>query len=180
MKYYLWVAHQEQGPYTIEQIRAAVDDGTINNRQTARTEDSADWKPLADIATLNPPKKQRAAPQAPHFLPPSPSPSPLPTVTATTQSLNPLKAYLAYIRKNTCYGVLRSIIEISFALSLIAVIGYVLVAGIASLAVEHGGYGILALFSGVLGVILLIAARQSALLLIDIADTLIHEHSKNK
>ena len=63
MNYYLWISGSEQGPYTIEQIRAAVADGTIEAQQTARTEDSGDWKPLSQIARLSDPKP--APPAAP-------------------------------------------------------------------------------------------------------------------
>ena len=50
----------------------------------------------------------------------------------------------------------------------------------------EGGFGFMAvrtialLAVGTLAVVVLIAARQSAFLLIDIADTLLHEHSKSR
>lgn len=74
MNYYLWISGTEHGPYTLEQIRAAVADGTINVQQTARTEDSNDWKPLSQIARVTEPKATPAA--QPAQTPPKPAPTP--------------------------------------------------------------------------------------------------------
>jgi GYF domain 2 len=58
MNYFLWVTGKEQGPYTIEQLRNAVADGTIDRHQTARTEDGTEWEPLQEIAHLTKPRPQ--------------------------------------------------------------------------------------------------------------------------
>ena len=52
MTYYLRIDDSEQGPYTIEQIRAGVAKGTITGQQLARTEHGNDWRPLSQIARL--------------------------------------------------------------------------------------------------------------------------------
>jgi hypothetical protein len=41
------------------------------------------------------------------------------------------------------------------------------------------GMSIVAILAGLLAIAILVAARQSAFLLIDISDTLLHENSKN-
>jgi hypothetical protein len=171
MNYILWISGQEHGPYTLEQIQQSIDDGGITPQQTARIEDGVDWKPIQQIARLKHPTPKKPEPKLTMA-----SAAPTTTAGANNSSRKCVTAYLSFIRANTCYGVLRTIIEISFVFSLIAALGYTLVAGIGSL----GGNGILAAFTGLLVIFLLVAARQSALLLIDIADTLLHEHSKGR
>jgi len=56
MNYYLWISGAEHGPYTMEQIRAGLADGTIDAQQTTRTEDSADWKQLSEFVRVSQPK----------------------------------------------------------------------------------------------------------------------------
>ena len=56
MNYYLWISGEEHGPYTLDQIRAAVNDGTVNAQQTARAADSSEWKPLSQVVDLAPAK----------------------------------------------------------------------------------------------------------------------------
>ena len=170
MNYYLWISGHEHGPYSLEEIQQSIDDGDINPRQTARTESCADWKPLQQIARLKLPTPQKSA---------TAQPTPSSSQPKITQEQKRVETHLATIRKHTCYGVLRSIIEISFVVSLIAV-GLALVSGIESLGNNRAGMRIAFLFGAALAAILLVAARQSALLLIDIADTLLHEHSKDR
>ena len=88
MNYYLWISGAEQGPYDIEQIRAAVADGTIDAQQTARTEDSSDWKPLSQIARLNTPKPTAPAAKPAQAAAPKPTPKTetAPTNPASTSS----------------------------------------------------------------------------------------------
>lgn len=64
MNYYLWISGEEHGPYALEQIRAAVENGTINAQQTARTEDNSDWKPISQLVHLTA-AKPAAKPQQP-------------------------------------------------------------------------------------------------------------------
>ena len=164
MNYYLWMSGEEHGPYSLDQIQKSIDDGDINPQQTARTEDSADWKPLHQIARLKLPTPKK----------PEPKPAQQPALAA--QNPKAVASHLADIRRNSCYKVLRSVIEISFVLGLIGVgfsAVYTLITGRASERIFAGGLGIL-------GIILLTAAYQSALVLIDIADTLLNEHAKGR
>ena len=168
MNYYLWISGQEHGPHTLEQIQQSIDDGDINTLQTARTEDSSDWKPLHQIARLKHPTPKR-----------QPAKQTMPGATQTTAihsapaSGKRVKEHLNYIRSITCYKTLRTVIECSFVICLLA-------AALSTVFSVVNQQGIATAFLGILGMILLVAIRQSALLIIDIADTLLHEHAKDK
>ena len=110
MNYYLWISGAEQGPYDIEQIRAAVADGTIDAQQTARTEDSADWKPLSQIARLHQSKQAAATtathsqtstkPAASHTPPQAPS---VPSTSPTSPAVASLLALLVVLTAADLY-----------------------------------------------------------------------------
>jgi hypothetical protein len=82
---------------------------------------------------------------------------------------------------------LRSLIDVCFVLCLIAVIGAIVMSFVGMFAIGGGGIpvfgalsaGVMSIFVGLLAIAILIAARQSVLILIDISDSLLHEHSKN-
>jgi hypothetical protein len=86
--------------------------------------------------------------------------------------------HLEMIRKNTCYGALRSIINICYA---ILILGVVVTAGsgVFSMYQKEYSVGFAAIAASIISWILCTAARQAAFLLVDIADTLIFDHSKN-
>lgn len=92
--------------------------------------------------------------------------------------------HLEFIRENSCYKMLRLMINISFGLILaadaLAAIGYF------SVNTSHDDataimvaklVGIIGLLS--ISILLILSIRQSCLVAIDIADTLLHEHSKD-
>ena len=171
MKYYVWNQNQEQGPYTLEELRTSVNDGTLNRDQPARQEDSTEWNLLREIVNQVP----QRSPQ----IPTRPAKAATPQRQAQAEepkTASAVHAHLAHIRKNSCYGVLRFIIEITFGLSLIGTIIFFFVTLIQTS--EGNGVATLSIaFAGVLAVTFLVAARQSALLLIDIADTLLHKNA---
>jgi hypothetical protein len=171
MNYYLWINGKEQGPYTLEQIQQALDRGDITPQQTARTDESANWEPLEQIAALQGRvPKQASVPIAP-------------AAVAQDSTRQRVRGYLALVRANSCYPALRGLIEVCFGLSIVCVVGGVLMFWYGDVIVG-GGFSaartIALLGIAVLLVVGLVAARQSAFLLIDIADTLLHEHSKNR
>ena len=105
MNYFLWFSGQEHGPYTEEQIRAAVDDGTINSQETARIEDSSEWKPLSELVRLKPrvthketkPKATPSAQTTAHVEPPSaPIPARNPSLLYTNLLLTVIAACLVF------------------------------------------------------------------------------------
>ncbi len=87
--YFLWISGAEHGPYTIEQIRTAVADGTIDAHQTARTEGGTDWKPLDQIARVAAPKP--AKPATPAAKPTAAASTPA-TTTKPTSAATPTAA----------------------------------------------------------------------------------------
>ena len=93
-----------------------------------------------------------------------------------------VRNHLALVRANTCYRVLRGLIDVVFGLA-VFLVGGCLLEYLGIMSREHDENWILYTvgwsISGILVIVILIAARQSALLLIDIADTLLYEHSKD-
>jgi hypothetical protein len=83
---------------------------------------------------------------------------------------------LESIRGNSCYKTLRGVIDICFIVSAILVF--------VAVAACWGGYGevhpVIATILGVVAIVILIAGKQSSLLLVDIADAILHNHSSNK
>jgi hypothetical protein len=164
MNYYLWIAGKEHGPYTIVQVREAVLEGTITAQQTARREDSNDWVPLGSIMEV--PNSSAA----PDLNPP----------ISVKMNKPSVKDHLRYIRENSCYQVLRSIIEICIALVILAAAIGGLGGGALLLRDGKTEAGLIQIAAGIGILILAIGLRQSALLLIDVADSLLHEHSKGR
>jgi hypothetical protein len=114
--------------------------------------------------------------------PAKPSPQPKFNAPAAVPILSQTEKHLALIRKKSCYPQLRFIINVCFLLLLIAIgISALILVGAAS--DQDEGVLLVKRILFILGcaslaVALLIAIRQSALLMIDIADTLLHEHAK--
>lgn len=118
---------------------------------------------------------------------PSPAkPSPQPKLNLPTPApiLSQTEKHLALIRKKSCYPQLRFIINVCFLLLLLAIgISALISVGAAS---DHDEGMLLVkrilfiLGCASLAVAVLMAIRQSSQLLIDIADTLLHEHAKNR
>jgi hypothetical protein len=166
MNYYLWTAGKEHGPYTLEQIKEALIEGTITIQQTARRADSHDWVALGTIIEL-PSTAVIPGPDKPEAAPPPARPR------------KDVKEYLEHVRENSCYGVLRSIIEVVTALTVVAAV-FAIAGGVFYLIKREMAFGLYGVGTGVGSIILIIGARQGALLLIDIADTLLHHHSKTR
>ena len=184
MNYYLWIDGQEHGPYTLEQILAAVADGSISPSQTARTEDSSEWKPLQDIVNLRREPPKQPPPPAPKPTKgedePFPdlgilfAPSGAPSLPSDEATMKRVADYLGFLRRNSSYGLLRTLIECATWLTAIGLF----VAGLNLLDTALGASKILGGCLLFVGIPIALAARQSSLLLVDIADSFLHEHSK--
>ena len=59
MNYYLWISGKEEGPYSAEQIRAGIKDGSIKYNQPAHEEGSVEWTAISTIFGLKIPKKSQ-------------------------------------------------------------------------------------------------------------------------
>ncbi len=90
---------------------------------------------------------------------------------------------LKNLRQNSCYKTLRAILEAGFALSLFLIFASTIVL-VPSFAILEDGISIVRILwilsTSIILVIIAIAIRQLFLLLIDIADTLLYEHSSSK
>jgi len=123
------------------------------------------------------------------FIPPvqsleKPKSAPVPQSPPKTAQ-NQAREYLESIRKDSCYGVLRLIINVctvfAIAMSVVCGLGYI---------VENTGHGnenivtslsaLAALFGAGLAILAIIGLRQSAFLLIDIADAILTQNAKKK
>lgn len=168
MNYFLWFSGQEHGPYTLEEIQQSIDTGDINPQQTARREDSKVWKPIQQIAPLR--STSSAAKQ-------TASVEQLQSATTDSDSTTQkrLSTYLDFIRGHSSYGILRLVIYASTALSILGL----LIGGVILLAAEQGGGTAVGLMLIFIGIPLALAAQQSVVLLVDLADSFLHEHSKN-
>ena len=85
-------------------------------------------------------------------------------------------AYLRRVREGSCYGALRAIINLSTWCSILAIVGAWGFFSIPGLMKGDSRPATLAAGVAFLAMVLVAASRQSALLLIDIADTLIEAH----
>ena len=101
------------------------------------------------------------------------------------------KTHLEFIRDNSCYSTLRLVIGIIFVLC-IAALGIAVIFELfnhisrmtnADNLIPKTSLNLLVMadiLAGVLGSILLVAFWQASLLLVDIADTLLHDHARQK
>lgn len=119
---------------------------------------------------------------------PPPVAAPVVPVTVTIRSA---RDYLSKLRQNTCYGMLRGIINLIFFFGIVAII----IADVGSynywqlVATAFAPAGasptivttiaiVLLIFATLISISILVALRQAAFLLIDIADSLINQGSR--
>ena len=183
---------QVDGPYSLDALKNRLASRSISLASQVCEEGSQTWVPLASVlppasaprppsaAAEAPPKTRAAAPQEWQNL----------AARAAAAAAPPQRSrvflseqeHLADIRSRSCYKTLRFVINLS------AVIGIALAIVGTSwpffLSLGNGsGTGIPQLIA--LGVVigqcvLIIAARQMTLLFVDIADTLIFDHNRNR
>ena len=99
---------------------------------------------------------------------------------ATRQDEQTPMEFIQAVRTHSCYQALRSLVDGWFLLSIIATI---VVGGLYlfnSISAGSTTISIIAIVATVIGCVLAMAVRQSSLLLIDIADTLIEQNRKKK
>jgi hypothetical protein len=185
--YYLLIAGKEEGPYSADQIRDGIEDESISEDQLARTGPAQDWVPLnalvkferatGKISPTSDLTKRTFPSNIIEQPPPSPS-APKPASNRTTFSPrgDPTKAYLFILRTNSSYPWLRLLINIVVVLSCFINIGLI-TAAIAG----HWPWEklIVVIAAASLAILFSIAGKLVTNLLIDIADTLIREHSKD-
>jgi hypothetical protein len=174
MQYYLRINDNASGPYWIEDVKRLLADEQVTLNTMARREGAQVWKLLGQILE----EVELATPISPQPREHKPSPNGF--------KRKDVRSHLNFIRIYTNYPTLRKIINLFFGLSLIGVIvGLLGQFGMLLLATRSMGLsGFIFLFL-ILGVAVisalgLIAARLFLLMLVDLVDTLLHEHARNK
>jgi hypothetical protein len=188
MTYFLLIEGTEYGPYTREQIVEGLIEGTILKDQAARLEGFPNWLPLSDILEIPNAPQPPSEPIYKTVTKPAVVTAPMTQRHVPVQQHHPTSSrlpdkirvgtHLEMIRTNTCYGALRSIINICYAILILG--GVVFAAGGVVLMYQQDySAGFTGIAASIILWILSTAARQAAFLLVDIADTLIFDHSKN-
>ncbi len=168
--YYSEDGGEALGPYAKEDLIQLVKDGDVSKSAVVCAEGSDIWSPI--IAILRP--KSETAPIMPSFTPGIPSRKLSPPPQKPQNTIDPrithfenANGYLIHLRKNSCYGTLRSVITILTVLSFI---------GLYALAFALNG--IMGGAVAIIGTVFIIAARQASLLLIDLVDAHLERYSK--
>ena len=158
------------GPHTPDDIRAQIQSGSINwdfealeatGQSHGALRCSTDWVALSSVC----PSGDALASQSQAY---------------TAEQEQSPSAFLQAVRRRSCYGALRAMIELLATFSICAIV--VLVFTYVIVGLKHPGVPpvVIQLVGGVLGCILVIASRQASLLLVDIADTLIEQNRKQR
>lgn len=167
MNYFLLIEGKEYGPTTLGEIEEAVRDNTITPAARVRSEKEAHWRAVRELLphlALQGSEGAKSGASVAETFPESKVAERLPTATPSE--------YLREIRRHSCYRMLRAVVNLSFALMVISII--------AGAIVTHEGRMLYAITGAILALVLLLAAREAALLIIDIADALLHRHSRQQ
>lgn len=187
LHYYLLIAGKEEGPYSADQIRDGIEDESISEDQLARTGPAEDWVPLNSLVKfeqatgkISPAPDRTKQTFLSHIVeqpPPSPpAPKPAPNGKAYSPPGDPVKAYMFILRRNSSYFGIRLLINIVLVLSCLINLGLIAAAFIGHWPWEKL---IVAIACASSAFLFSIAIKLATNLLIDIADTLIREHSKD-
>jgi hypothetical protein len=171
-----------QGPYSKEELTEFYKEGVVSAECIVCPEGSQSWYPIATILAQKQPDSQPAPNQRPMQLRTT---LPVPNVPArpTQRTVNghAAREYLAKLRADSCYSTLRTVITILTVLSLLSLYGLAFLVFAGSTQIEGTGTAgplLLASASAILGTVFVIACRQAALVLIDLADTQIEKNSQ--
>jgi hypothetical protein len=93
MDIYLWKDGAESGPYSEQDIREAVANGSIQSQQTARSSVGGDWLPLETLLSLGA-EPIRSTPVRSRSITETESPSPLPEAESPYGLKSPMAWYL--------------------------------------------------------------------------------------
>lgn len=162
--YYLWIEGKEHGPYDEPQLKAAVTGGDIDPNTLGRLETGTHWTPLRELLRLPKPK-----PASVHVAP---------IIAAAADSK---EEYLRKLRERSCYGALRTVINIAALLSCAGLALTAIMQIGASLKLGEMTMGLLlSVGTAAIGLLLIIAFRQASILLIDIGDTLLERNARKE
>ena len=199
MKIFIAAGETSLGPYTVEEIREAINDGSIQADGLGCIEGESAWHPIS--ALLNPrpadpvpvavskPAQPRVAAQQANIAPQPRLATQKPNIAPPRMTAKPSTTeneHLAVIRKKTCYTVLRAVVNF---VTIVSCCGWVIL--MISIAMGENpirtttnatpaAVRLMLMIIPVSGILLSIAAQQAALLLADIADTLIYDSNRKK
>tara|TARA_Y100001934_G_scaffold270914_1_gene356587 strand:+ start:1111 stop:1725 length:615 start_codon:yes stop_codon:yes gene_type:complete len=204
MKIYVSKNNQTSGPYSEEQIAQMIEDGSIAEHDLC-SQDGADWQPLSDFIQTD-----EYTPSAPKKSIQSGSPKeskksraserlakiknqqakfskPIGAATSTNKTQDPpdclftvsKEAYLEQIRTKTLYPNFRLFLKILFFVN--AILGFLMIIGGIYASIEIGvTQGTLTLLGGFLMIFFAFVGKESGGVVVDIADSVIENNSKEK
>ena len=184
MKIFIAAGETTLGPYTVDEVRESLREGTIQPDGLGCIEGASEWLPLSEIL------KAIAARPMPGVIEKPPHPIPKKPPTSQKPNIPPKRTipqqftseieHLWAIRQRTCYPALRAVIN--FVTILLLAGWSVLIIMIAIGVNLHGGdreippvNRLIMLIVPFFGIVLSIAFQQASSLLADIADTLIFD-----
>lgn len=190
MKIFIAAGETTLGPYTVDEVRESLRDGEIQPDGLGCIEGGSEWQPLSAILKAIAARPMPGVVEKPsHPIPQKPPTSQKPNIppkrTIPQQFTSEIE-HLAAIRKTTCYPALRFVVNIAFVLSLgICVLSIYIIASTNPISVHGSGTSfrleqLMMMVWPLFGMLVCIASRQAALLVIDIADTLIFDSSHKK
>lgn len=169
------------GPHSLNELNGLASSGNIGPATQICEEGSTAWKPLASVLQAGP----VARPPAPVAMP-QPQPAHAAPRQGRKPDLYPEELHLADIRARSCYKSLRVLLNVLAGLAIlgsIAFVVYLLASETLGADLPSSEKNRIRVFVGISMVIelaLIVATRQLMFVLIDIADTLLFEHSKNR
>jgi hypothetical protein len=181
-QYYINISGEAKGPYDFAEIQRSLAEGEIDlETEVCAADGEFNWATLG--ALLNP--RQEEGPKPPPF-PAGPAaelaPPPPPVAVAEAPVVTvPPREYLRFVRGTTCYGFLRGAVDFMCALLILGTVaGAVVGIGLPYLKYNRiepiSALG--TVFGFVVSLVFWIAARSGVQMVIDVADTLIHDHAR--
>jgi hypothetical protein len=186
MQYFLNISGRAEGPFELDEIRDSLNAREIEpDTMVSPADGSNRWTPLSSLLGLSPAGESAtpAPPPLPLAPPPATASAQAPETPETpATSVLPPREYLRQIRANSCYGLLRAVIDVVFVLLLIgSALGLAGAIGGSFAGLARGNNAIViggAIASFCVSIVVLVTLRQATQLIIDIADTLLHHHSR--
>ena len=189
---------QVDGPYSLDALKNRLASRSISLASQVCEEGSQTWVPLASVfppvsaprppssAAQPPPKTRAAAPQEWQNLAARAAASAAPSQRSRVFLSE--QEDLADVRSRSCYKTLRFVINLSALIGIAVAIVIPLLPFVLALINSsprlleaEGKFAVLIALGIMIGeCILIIAARQMTLLFVDIADTLIFDHNRNR
>lgn len=183
---------QQHGPYSVEQLDQLLQSETFNGDDLYWHEGANGWRPISQLPGYVPPPSTAPPPteKVPIALPKaSSSDKPVPSFAQTAIDADRLKGdHVKRIRSSSTYPTFRSLVGIFvfliYIFAAICILGG-LVSFVVTIAKDHldeMGPGISIGFGGIMaGLIYIVMGKvlkETALMLADIADTLLDHHSR--